>query len=121
MITKRINFAFFIFILVLLLSCNNNRIEKEYDNEGRLKKEIYYSGNEIRKIVDYYSNGTIYSCSKFSNYNKGDCVITLYSIEGKIIGLMNYVNGLKHGEFIWYDTNGKTLFKETYYNGILVQ
>ena len=80
-------------MLGLLFSCNNNQIKKEYDSGGKLKKEIFYTNRMIKKVVDYFPSGEVYSCSKFSNYDNGDCVITLYSLEGNIIGLMNYSGG----------------------------
>ena len=128
--------AFYIFLLIPLLSCNlirqkneneesssadkeEIRIVREYFDNGRIKSEIEAKGSLRQGITKNYSKtGTLLSEINYVNNKKEGPSVNYYA-SGKIHTRLMYKNDLKDGESIWYYESGKVFRINPFKNGKL--
>lgn len=83
-----------LFFLMLFFSCSQQKMEKEFYPNGRLKFEVpIIKGKRHGKSVQYYENG-------------------------KVQLISNWENGIKKGESTSFYKNGNPHIKSTYKNGV---
>ena len=134
----KIKTAFFLSLLISLLSCNliqqkkenketssadkeDIRIVREYFDNGRIKSEIEAKGTLRHGITKNYSKtGILLSEVNFVNNKKEGPAVNYYA-SGKVHTRLMYKNGVKDGESIWYYESGKVFrinpFKNDKLNG----
>lgn len=128
--------AFYLFLLIPLLSCNlirqeneneksssadkeEIRIVREYFDNGRIKSEIEAKGTLRHGTTKNYSKtGVLLSQVNYVNNKKDGPAINYYA-SGKVHTKLMYKNGLKEGESIWYYKSGKVFRINPFKNGKL--
>ena len=140
--------AFKVIISILFItsfsSCNivsQDRIEKIYYDDGKLKRINFYQNDTIGRCKFFRKDGSIESditieknIKFFKMYSKDGSLSgefktvngqkqgegKVYDKSGSLIVIWNYVNDLKHGEQIFYSKDGKIERREYYEYGKLI-
>ena len=108
------NTVFYLLILCLFLSCNNNKTEEEYWENGMLKSTVEYK-DELRhgKATYYFKNG---SKQKEYTYVDGklEGITRQWSYKGTLMSSIEFSNDMMNGKALYYDDEGK-LQEELHY------
>jgi antitoxin component YwqK of YwqJK toxin-antitoxin module len=92
--------------------------------DGKIASEGNYNrGRQSGSWKYYYPGGKMVAYeNSYNNKGKLDGVSKTYSRRGKLNGIVNYKNGLKHGDVKTWDSKGKTLIQHLVYkNGVKVK
>lgn len=108
---------YFLFVLVLLGSCNGeDKIQKFYKS-GEIKAEYVEKNGKISGIYkEFYKNGKLKKKTHYLDGVKHGRSV-LYYKSGNIQQEFNYKNGEKNGWFKKYDEDGGLLQKANYKDG----
>lgn len=88
----------------------------QYDNDGHKTNEKVYKSDVLTKDTWYNTKGNVLGSF---NITKGEVNVTEYYPNGAEMGRGNYFNGLKQGEWTYYDENGWKYSVVNYYADIL--
>lgn len=88
-----------------------------YENGAKSSEGMMREGKPDGYWKNYYKTGILKIEGNRKNFNL-DSVWKFYSDKGKIIKLVNYLDGKKNGYTINYDTNQRVLSKEPFVNDI---
>jgi len=73
--------------------------------------------NMLKKIVEFYSNCDLISCTYFlDKYNNRQKIQKYFYLSGKLKGETPYINGVKHGIERFYYPSGFLLMEKHYEN-----
>lgn len=92
--------------------------------DGKLVSEGSYNrGRQSGNWKYYYPGGKMVAYeNSYNNKGKLDGVSKTYSRRGKLNGVVNYKNGLKHGDVKTWDSKGRNLIQHLVYkNGVKVK
>lgn len=113
--------TFFLITLTILIlsSCNQQRVEKYYYPNGKIQMEIEKKGKVNHgRFISYYKNGKKEMELDYVNgieegsYRK-------YMYKGTVLESGNYVQGKREGVFQFYDDFERLIKKATYHNDTL--
>jgi antitoxin component YwqK of YwqJK toxin-antitoxin module len=112
----------FIFVIVLIFGCSNNKTEtiKEYYPNKKIFKEytLDTSSNKRDTIekTEYYPNGNIKVHGSYKN-NLRDGLWEYYHPNGKLWSKGNFKEGKSEGIFTIYNEDGTLFMQSSYKNG----
>lgn len=103
-------------LLIINLSCNNEKFYKEYYSNGKLKLKISLDKNGIRdgRFEEYYINGRLKSEGQYFKGQIKDSVF-MYFENGRIKEKGIIYNNHKQNWWKFFDQNNKILKEEEYY------
>lgn len=93
----------------------NVEIVKDYFDDGRLKYEWFYKGEQLVREKAYYENGEL----KYDSEYKGEAKHGLtkrYDENGQLAGVLNYKNGKLEGSGKLYYESGRLMEEVNYKN-----
>lgn len=93
-----------------------------YNIYGNREREYYYKNGVMDSLTRfYYENGKL-EFEGFHKENELDGLSKWYSYDGKLETTINFRNGQRHGEYIYFGEDGKTVaFKLMYRNGQIIE
>ncbi|MBN1145546.1 MAG: toxin-antitoxin system YwqK family antitoxin [Bacteroidales bacterium] len=96
------------------------RVLKEYYSNGKVKTETEAKGNLRHGLMKSYNReGLLLSQVNYVDNVKEGMATNFYPETGKINSTLNYKNGIKEGEEIWYWENGNPCRVTPYVKGVI--
>ena len=97
---------------------NNEFIEKNIFNGNNITEIKYYENKKIKSISNFYNKKIFYHIIIIyqKKFNYKHSIQLNYDKNEKLIEQQNYLNGMKHGIFIEYNSNGQSKIYNYKYN-----
>ena len=121
-----------IFILAIFVSslfvCSSHTIvndteiiiKSEYYSSGNIKDQFFKIGSQY-KVVRYFDNGSIEEIGYYNSISQKTGEWVRYHSDGKLSGVANYKDGLKHGFWKIYNSEGNMIVHLKYNKGKRVE